>query len=234
MDLINLDYRQKKALWDYFQGFLSENKKQLFAEKLKFRTSHLTIAIEDAYYEQNSSAIIRSAECFGVQSLHIIENENKYKIAQGVSRGAEKWLDLYTYNRQNQIITPLEDCLNNLKSLDYQIIATTPHPKGVNLEEMDLSKKTALFFGGEKFGISTIVQNRADGFVKIPMVGFTESLNIAVSAGIILYQLTQKIRLLSDNQWLMDEEEKMNCQLNWAVKSVPNGAKIADYFFEKL
>ena len=56
----------------------------------------------------------------------------------------------------------------------------------------DITEKSAFFFGVEKAGLSKDVMDNADGFLKIPMVGFTESLNISVAAAIILQNLTEK------------------------------------------
>jgi tRNA (guanosine-2'-O-)-methyltransferase len=54
------------------------------------------------------------------------------------------------------------------------------------IDDFDITKPTALFFGTEHDGLSQEILGRADGFIKIPMVGFTESLNISVSAAIII------------------------------------------------
>ena len=87
-----------------------------------------------------------------------------------------------------------------MKSQGYRIIATTPHKDDQLLDEIDVTQKITLIFGGEKDGLSEIAMNEADGFLKIPMVGFTESFNISVASAIILYNLTKRLRE-SDVQW---------------------------------
>jgi tRNA (guanosine-2'-O-)-methyltransferase len=82
---------------------------------------------------------------------------------------------------------------DTLKNKGYQIIATTPHDDDCVMEDFDISKPSALFFGTERDGLSEEILQRADGF-QIPMVGFTESLNISVSAAIIIQNLTNRLR----------------------------------------
>jgi len=103
------------------------------------------------------------------------------------------------------------------KSKGYQIIATTPHTDDCNLEDFDFSKPSALCFGTEKEGLSEEIMQKADGFLKIPMVGFTESLNISVSAAIILQNLTNRLRN-SDIPWQLNEAQILEKRLDWAKK----------------
>jgi len=77
------------------------------------------------------------------------------------------------------------------------------------------------------------VLKQADGFLKIPMVGFTERLNISVTAAIILQHLTEKLRK-SDIDWQMSEEFNLAKRLEWARKSIKDIKRIeARYYAEK-
>ena len=100
----------------------------------------------------------------------------------------------------------LQFSFDTLKSKGYQIIATTPHENDCLMEDFDISKPSALFFGTERDGLSEEILKRADGFLKIPMVGFTESLNISVSAAIIIQNLTNRLRN-STIDWHLSENE---------------------------
>jgi tRNA (guanosine-2'-O-)-methyltransferase len=101
--------------------------------------------------------------------------------------GAQKWVDV---NRFDSI----SGCISSMKSKGYQIIATTPHENDCDLDDFDISKPSALFFGTERDGLSEEVLQNADGFLKIPMAGFTESLNISVSAAIIIQNLMSRLQ----------------------------------------
>ena len=106
-----------------------------------------------------------------------------------------------------------------VKKKGYQIIATTPHDNDCLLEDFDISKPSALCFGTERDGLSDEILKQADGFLKIPMVGFTESLNISVSAAIIIQNLTNRLRN-TDIKWQLSELEILEKRLLWAKNSI--------------
>lgn len=204
--------KNKLALLEYLEGFITENRKNGFLRVLKNRTKHLTIAMEDVYQLHNTSAVMRSCEVFGIQELNVIEQRFGKRIDKEIALGAEKWVDI---NRFSSI----QDCLDDLKSKGYQIIATTPHNDSCMIDEFDVTKKSAIFFGTEKLGLSEEIMQQADGFLKIPMVGFTESLNISVSAAIVIQDLTNRLRK-SDINWQLTEKEILDKRLDWTRKSI--------------
>jgi len=168
----------------YLEQFLTENRKNLFRKVLNERTRHFTVALEDIFQPHNSSAVVRSCDIFGIQELHVIESNYQFYASNHVAKGAQKWLDFTLYNQRHTNNTL--DCIRDLKSNGYKIIATTPHNDSCLLEDFDITQKSAFFFGVEGAGLSNDVLDNADGFLKIPMVGFTESLNISVAAAIVL------------------------------------------------
>tara|TARA_B100000780_G_scaffold271041_1_gene231542 strand:+ start:405 stop:977 length:573 start_codon:yes stop_codon:yes gene_type:complete len=178
-------------LLTYLEGFVTDKRKNLFRNILQDRTRHFTVVLEDIYQQHNSSAVIRSCDIFGIQDVHVIENKYNSKVSRHIAKGSQKWL---TFNRYNEDKNNTIDCLENLKSKGYQVIATTPHNDSCVLHDFDITKKSAFVFGVEKAGVSDDVTKNADGFLKIPMVGFTESLNISVAAAIVLENLSYKLR----------------------------------------
>ena len=117
------------------------------------------------------------------------------------------------------------DCLQTLKSKGYRIIATTPHENDCLLDDFDISEPSAFFFGTERNGISEEILRQADGFLKIPMAGFTESLNISVSAAIIIQNLMARLHR-SDIPWQLSEEEMLEKRLSWARNSIKDIKRI--------
>jgi tRNA (guanosine-2'-O-)-methyltransferase len=99
------------------------------------------------------------------------------------------------------------------------------------LHEFDISKPSALFFGTERNGLSEEVIQQADGFLKIPMVGYTESLNISVSAAIIIQDITNRLRQ-SDINWQLTEVEVLEKRLDWTRKSIKDIDFIEQKFYE--
>ena len=211
-------------LLTYLEGFITENRKEGFLRVLKNRTKHFTVAMEDVFQLHNTSAVMRSCEVFGIQELNVIEQKFGKSIDKEIAMGAEKWVDI---NRFSSI----QDCITNLKGKGYQIIATTPHNDSCLLHEFDITKPSALFFGTERDGLSDEVIQQADGFLKIPMVGYTESLNISVSAAIIIQDVTNRLRQ-SDINWQLSEEEVLEKRLDWTRKSIKDIEFIERKYFE--
>lgn len=212
-------------LFTYLEGFLTEERKQRFLEVLQNRTNYLTVAIEDVFQLHNTSAVIRSCDAFGIQEVHVIEDRFGQRLDKNIAMGAEQWVDVNRYQ------TTIE-CMGSLKDKGYQIIATTPHNDSKFLSDFEIDTKTALFFGTEKEGLSEEVKQKADGFLKIPMVGFSESLNISVSAAIIIQQLTRKLRE-SKTDWQLSEEEILEKRLNWTKKSIKDVEGIIERYLSK-
>lgn len=210
--------KEDKAFLEHLKEFVSEHKKELFEQVLENRTKHITIALEDVYQSQNASAVVRSCDGFGIQDVHVIENKNSYKVNKDIARGSAQWLTLKKYNSEEN---NTKACIDDLRSRGYKIVATSPHADDVNLEDLPVDQPIALFFGTEKEGISPIVQEHADVFMKIPMHGFTESFNISVSAALCLHSLSNKIRR-SDVDWHLTEEEKEEIRLAWCKSAVRN------------
>lgn len=216
--------KNKLTLLEYLEGFITDNRKNGFLNVLKNRTKHITITMEDVYQLHNTSAVMRSCEVFGVQELNVIEQRFGKRIDKEIALGAEKWVDI---NRFSSI----QNCIDDLKNKGYQIIATTPHNDSCLLDAFDITKKSAIFFGTEKLGLSEEVMQQADGFLKIPMVGFTESLNISVSAAIVIQDLTNRIRK-SSIEWQLTEEEIIDKRLDWTRKSIKDIAYIESRYYE--
>jgi tRNA (guanosine-2'-O-)-methyltransferase len=213
-----------KDLLAYLEGFISENRKAGFLRVLKNRTKHFTVAIEDVFQLHNTSAVMRSCEVFGIQELNVIEQKFGKSIDKEIAMGAEKWVDIHRFNT-------ISECISNLKNKGYQIIATTPHNDSCLLHEFDISKPSALFFGTERDGLSEEVMQQADGFLKIPMVGYTESLNISVSAAIIIQDVTNRLRQ-SDINWKLTDDEVIEKRLDWTRKSIKDIEFIENKFYE--
>ena len=212
-----------QELLEHLQTYLTENRVAKFKTVMSQRTKHFTVATEDVYQLHNTSAVIRSCDVFGIQEVSIVEEQNSKRIDREIAMGAQKWVDL---NRYHSVKT----CISNLKAQGYQIVATTPHKNDCNLQDFDITKKSCFFFGRETEGLSDEVLNNADCFLKIPMVGFTESLNISVSAAIILQHVTSKLKQSNIN-WQLSPSEKLEKQLDWCKKTIKSYDEIVARFY---
>ncbi|TYA92206.1 TrmH family RNA methyltransferase [Seonamhaeicola marinus] len=212
-------------LLQHLESYLTENRRKRFNEVLPQRTKHFTVATEDVYQLHNTSAVIRSCDVFGIQEVNIIEEQNTKRIDREIAMGAQKWVDLNRYHS-------VKECISDLKSKGYQIVATTPHTNDCELHDFDVTKKSCFFFGRETEGLSEDVIEAADSYLKIPMVGFTESLNISVSAAIILQHVTTKLRQTNLN-WQLTKDEILEKKLDWISKTIKSYDEIVARFYDE-
>jgi tRNA (guanosine-2'-O-)-methyltransferase len=219
----------KSELLKELHEFLNPSRIQRLEEVLANRTRHFTVAVENIFQSHNASAVIRTCDCFGLQDLHVIANENKYNLSKDVAMGAEKWVDLHSYYQKEN---NTQDCIDALRKQGYQIVATTPHSNDVMLPDFDVNQKSAFFFGTEISGLSDLVLEQADSYVRIPMYGFTESYNISVSAALVLHDVVTRLKK-SEVNWMLSEGELQDKRIDWAVKSLKSGPQILKQLLSK-
>lgn len=212
-------------LLKYLETYLTEPRKERFKKVLSERTRHFTVVTEDVYQLHNTSAVMRTCDVFGIQDLHVVEEKVSKRIDKEIAMGAQKWV---SFNRYNSI----KKCITSLKKSGYQIIATTPHDNSTMLHEFDVSKKSAFFFGTENDGLSDTVIDVADGYLKIPMYGFTESLNISVSAAIILQDVVTRLKQSTVN-WQLSEEDKLAIEMQWAKNTIKASDEIIERYYKE-
>ena len=221
----HLDY----DLVQYLKEFVVDERRNLFEEKIQQRTKHITIVLENIFQGRNISASIRSADCFGVQDVHVIENDNIFNDDSEVSMGADKWVSTTRYNKQKHNTAK---AIKKLKADGYQVIAATPHNSNCDLYDIEIGKqKIALIFGAEVNGCSKETLKLADKRMKIPMYGFTESFNISVSVSLCLQHLTYKLRNSAVN-WRMTEEEQEKTLLQWLRNSIKSSSQIEEKYLK--
>ncbi|MEM8968936.1 MAG: RNA methyltransferase [Bacteroidota bacterium] len=220
-----------EKLYQYLSEFLSESRMQRFEEVLQWRTRHFTVAVEDIYQQHNASAIIRTCDCLGIQDIHIVERGNEFILAKGMARGAEKWVDVHYYS-EPPLASSVTTCLDQLNKLGYQIAAASPEYNHQTPQTFDIQKRTAFFFGHEKYGLSEEVLKRAEQRIAVPAYGFTESYNVSVAAALLLYELTARLHQSEDINWQLSEAEKAELRIDWAKKSILNVEKILERYFD--
>ena len=217
-------------LINYLKGFLLPERINTIEKVLSKRTRYMTIVLEDIYQSQNANAVLRTCECFGIQDVHIIENRNPYKANPDVVRGASKWLTMHRYNSHPKN-TP--EAFERLKKEGYRMVVTSPQANDVDLPAFDLHKgKFAIVVGNEREGISKYAQSHADEFLKVPMLGFTESLNLSVCTALIVHELIQR---LSDSgiDFLLDSLQYDHLLEEWLLKSIKRSDLIVDRFHKQ-
>lgn len=201
-----------QKLLTYLENIISLERKERFIQILEERTNYITVAVEDVFQMHNTSAVIRSCDAFGIQTAHLIEDRFGERLDKNIAMGAQQWVNTPRYSTTT-------DAIEHLKKEGYKIIATSPHKDSCLLDDFKIDGKIALFFGTERDGLTKEVLDKADSYIKVPMVGFSESLNISVSAAIILQQLIAKLKK-KDVPWQLTDVEKLDLRLDWTKKSI--------------
>ncbi len=209
--------------YSLLSSFLTEARRSRFETVLDERMCWVTAVTEDLYDPHNISAVLRSCDGFGLQSAHIIEVNNPYRVSPGVAKGAAKWLDIERHQDTTQ-------ALRDLKSRGFAICCTTPHTNDTTPEDLPIDRPVALVFGSEGPGITEAARAEADYFVRIPMFGFTESYNISVAAALTLQTVTRRVRSATQIPWRVPKREHPRILGDWAERTV----KDADGLLHRL
>lgn len=210
----------------YLAEFMLPERREALARALDNRTDYMTVMTENMFHPQNASAIVRHCEAFGVQNIHTVESLCAFNPNLNIVRGTDKWIDI------NRHATTAE-ALGALKAQGYRIVATTPHRESCTPETLDVCRgRFAIVFGTEKQGISDEVVAAADDFLRIPMCGLVESLNVSASAAILIYILSQRMRR-EVGEWQLSAERHAELLYRWYRASVKDADALLAREFER-
>ncbi len=222
----------ERALYEYLRDYVTEERLARFEQILGERTRHLTVVLEDIFHPPNAGAVIRSAECFGIQDIYVIENTKPFHVNTNVVKGSAKWITMHRYSDSADCT---EQCIKDLKSRGYKIAATTLRDDlpMITPEEIPVDEPVALCMGCEETGLSEHMHEHADYYVHIPMCGFTQSLNISVSAALCLRSMVNRLHS-SDIDWSLTDDAKQELRETWICNSIKHLEKLINHYNENL
>ncbi len=223
-----------KAFKSFAKGelepLLTERRQAKLKGILEDRLTYMSVVLEDIYNPQNSNAVLRSCDCFGIQNVHIIETVNPHEQRQEVSKGSDKWISHHYYS--DPAINNTVECIKALKEKGIRVVATKATQDAVALRDFDVSKGPfALVLGNELHGITAEMDELADEYIHIPMCGFTQSLNLSVAGALCIHHLRQELMEKSID-WRLTEDEKLDIHLQWIVNTLPNGHYMLKRMYE--
>ena len=211
----------------YMSQFLTEERVEVLRRTLASRTRYMTILTENTFHPQNASALVRHCEAFGLQDLHTVETRCKFNPTVNIVRGTDKWVDITRHEST-------EEAISTLKGAGYRLVATTPHRESCTPETFDVAKGPfCLVFGTEHAGVSDEIIEAADEYLRIPMCGMVESLNVSASAAILIYMLSQRMRLTPSIDWTLKEDDAREMLFRWVMSSVKDSERILEREFGK-
>ena len=223
--------RNEHLVLQHLSQFVSDHKKSVVDKVLSHRTRHITVVLEDIFQSQNASAVIRTCECMGIQDIHMVENITKYSLNPRVLKGSHKWIDIIHHTSKANDAT--EETLTELKEDGYTTVVADPDADGMSISDLPIGKKIALVFGNELRGVSKKALALCDQKVRIPMYGFTESLNISVSVAICLNTVLSKLHSQGCFVGLSDDEMN-DLKLKWYRKIVRKSNLIEREFLRAI
>lgn len=194
---------------------LAERRERL-STTLADRISSVTVVFDNPHDPHNGSAVLRSCDAFGVQRVHIVSEHEEFTASRMVAKGSQRWVDVIEH-------TDPQVAAAHLKQAGFKLLVT--HPEG-NLTPEDLAQedRIALLLGNERDGVGPALTEAADDTIRIPMCGFVESLNVSVSAAILLQAATR------GRKGDLTPEQAENTYARWLRHSVPRADEILDSF----
>ena len=172
------------------------------ADEIKeYQCKNLITVLENPMDIKNIGSVIRNANALGVEKIYVVDSRKSLpddweelrerKSISRISVSASKWTFVKRFNST-------EECLEHLEANRFISVVTSPHIKGKQnfiLHEADYTQpKLAVWFGNESRGVSDVVVQRSESCISIPMFGMIESLNLATTTGIVMYEVTKQRR----------------------------------------
>lgn len=169
---------------ELLEPLVLERRAARLREILSQRLSSVQVVFDAPHDPHNGAAVVRSCEAFGVQYVNVVERKEKFLLAPSVARGSEKWIDLRIWKSAG-------DAVAAMKGDGLELVAA--HPDGELVPE-DLASipRLGLVLGNERDGIAEDLLSACTRRVRVPMRGFVESLNVSVSAAILLSAATSR------------------------------------------
>lgn len=219
---LKLDYR---LVLDQVGPLLTPERRQKIEKVIAHRNFSTAVVMEGIYDRGNVSAVMRTAEGFGFVNFHVIETQEKFKEANRVTQGADKWVEVKKWKKTT-------DCVQELKKQGYKLCVTTLEASKP-ITEVDFSGKWALVLGNEKEGVSREMIEAADERIIIPMNGFVQSFNISVAGALSLYHIyLDRIRRLGKNQDLTEQEQDI-LKAYYYLRTQDSAAQMLEHLFNK-
>jgi tRNA (guanosine-2'-O-)-methyltransferase len=176
------------------------------------RTRSLVPVLEAVDDPRNVAAVLRSADAFGVQEVHLIEGAQEFLASRRVTQGAERWIDLVRHPSP-------EACVASLRGRGFRVYVATMQGE-LAPEDLRAAGKVALVFGNEHDGASQSLLRLCDGRCAVPMRGFSQSLNVSVAAAVALYALSR------DRGGDLGEAERTELRARFMLLSVERGEQV--------
>ena len=184
------------------------------------RLQGISVVMENIADTHNASAVLRTCEGLGIDTLHVVEQPNKWEKNKAIARSADDWITV----RKHQ---GLARCLGDLSGEGFTLYAADVGPGCVSVSDIDVSGRVCLVFGSEHSGLSKRAKALTDQRFTVPMHGMVESFNVSVSAAVALWELTSRRRRWLGSAGDLDIEEASARALRYLKRALKNPELVA-------
>lgn len=204
-------------VWELLAPFLGEPRRERILDVLRSRTDRLTLVLDNLYDPHNLSAILRTAEAFGIQHV-VLTGSAPDRLNPQVALGAQRWL---TVQREPDA----GSCCAALKAAGFTVAAAVLAEDAVQPSAFEPAGPVALVLGNEHQGLGPTWVRGADVRLCLRLHGFAQSLNVSVAAGVLMAFLLEKPALAARG---LPEPEARFLADDWIRKSVPHSSRILE------
>lgn len=204
---------------------LTEERRKGIERVAERRCFDIAIVLEGIYDRGNASAVMRTGEGLGFANFHLIETQEKFKEANRVTQGADKWVEVTKWKTT-------AECVRKIKDEGKQLVVTALTPKAVSIGDVDFTRPTALVLGNEKAGATPEIIEAADHVVIIPMQGFVQSFNISVAGALSMYHIQQQRLAKRGAHGDLTPEQISILKAHYMLRTLTSGADILRRQFE--
>lgn len=154
----------------------------LLASQIGGKTEPLVAVLDGVEDPRNFGAILRAAECAGIQAVFIAERR-AVGLTETVAKASAGAVEYVPVAR----VMNLTRLIEQLKERNVWVVGATGDAAMLHTE-WDWTRASAIVLGGEGSGLHRLVRENCDALVRIPVLGRIESLNVAVAAGVLFYE----------------------------------------------
>jgi len=202
---------------------LVDGRRERIEAVLAARLVGVTALIENLHDPHNGAAALRSAEAFGLQAVHVVESEERFRFSSDVTKGCEKWLSIHRH-------PSFDDARARLHARGFALYAAVPGAS-TRLDALDFSGPAAIVVGNEHDGLTSAAVAGSDVRFAIPMDGMTQSLNLSVATAVVLAHAVRQRRAALGHASDLDEAERARLRARFYAASVRGAAQILSRVF---
>jgi tRNA (guanosine-2'-O-)-methyltransferase len=195
---------------------LTDERRARIEAVIAARTTAVVAVLDNVIDPHNVSAVLRSADAFGLQHVHVIQGSEPFQATSRIALGSDRWVDVIKHATSAA-------CVRALRARGHRIFVASMEG-AVTPDALAHEPRVAIVFGNEHSGVSQELRDLADGTYAIPMCGFVQSLNVSVAAAITLFAA------MRGRTGDLDEESARALRARYVWNSVPQAeAIVAEY-----